>query len=149
MKFLGGGKGAVVDDELIGRLELAYRQWHDSKGDPAAWADLLADRFAIRNVGDEGKGLDFARERKSRQEALEYMGAITGAWSMDYFQPKTFVRDGSQVAMFGSCKWRNKATGKSAECLISHFWRFEGGKAVELVEIFDSARTVAAATPDA
>ncbi|MCX7325911.1 MAG: hypothetical protein NTZ14_16105 [Hyphomicrobiales bacterium] len=77
------------------------------------------------------------------------MSAILDEWDMVYYLPKTFVRERHRVAMFVTCKWTNKATGKACEVMITHLWRFRDGKAIELAELFDSARAVAAAAPDA
>ena len=49
--------------------------------------------------------------------------------------------------MFGTCAWKNKATGKTAECMISNLWRFEDGKVVEFIDLFDSAAAIEAASP--
>jgi ketosteroid isomerase-like protein len=77
------------------------------------------------------------------------MSAILDEWDMVYYLPKTFDRERNRVAMFGTCKWTNKATGKACEVMVAHLSRFRNGKAIEPVELFDSARAVAAATPDA
>ena len=75
------------------------------------------------------------------------MAAITKDWSMVHWTPETYVAEGERVAVFGTCAWTSKATGKVADVRIAHLWQFENGAAVSLTEIFDSARAVAAATP--
>jgi ketosteroid isomerase-like protein len=65
---------------------------------------------------------------------------------MVHWTPETFVGDGDQIAMFGRCGWRHQTTNKVADIAIAHLWTFKEGKAVEVKEIFDSARVVAAAT---
>ncbi|MGD9502514.1 MAG: nuclear transport factor 2 family protein [Methyloceanibacter sp.] len=64
---------------------------------------------------------------------------------MDHYTPQHFVCEGESIAMFGVCAYRHKGTGKTAECRIACLWRFRDGKAVEMTEIFDTARAVAAA----
>ncbi len=131
-------------------LESAYQAWHDSRGlDQSGWLGLASERIQIRSVGNEGGSLSFAHARRSREEFAHYLSAILAEWDMVYYLPKTFVRERNRVAVFGTCKWTNKATGKSCEVMVAHLWRFRDGKAIELVELFDSARAVAAATPDA
>lgn len=131
-------------------LEAAYQAWHDSKGtDQVVWLALCSDRVQVRSVSHAGSGLSFAKARHSRDEFVQYLTGITTEWDMVFYLPQTFVREGNRVAMFGISKWTNKATGKSCEIMVSHLWRFRDGKAIELVELFDSARAVEAATPDA
>lgn len=134
---------------LTERLEAAYQVWHDSKGSHVDhWAALVDDAIVLRSVGHESGGLSFAKARRSREGVLDYFAKLNRDWRMEYYCPRTFIDDGGRVAVFGSCKWTYRTTGKSAEVMFAHFWRFRGDKAVELVEIFDSARAVAAATPD-
>ena len=47
--------------------------------------------------------------------------------------------------MFGKCAYRNKKTGKTAECRIANLWKFENGKAVALTDVWDTALAAAAA----
>lgn len=130
-------------------LEAAYQAWHDSKGkNHDAWLSLASERIQLRSVSHEGGGLSFARARHSRDEFVDYMTSLIKDWQMVYFFPKTFVRERNRVAMFGVCSYVNRATGKTFEGLVSHLWRFRDGKAIELIELFDSARVVVAATPD-
>lgn len=132
----------------VDRLKAAYQVWNDKKGlDTSAWLALISDRMRISSMGSEHKALAFAGERSSREEAVAYMATITKDWSMVHFSPETFVSEGDRVAMFGTCAWASKATGKVADVRVAHLWQFEGSEAVSLTEIFDSARAVAAATP--
>jgi ketosteroid isomerase-like protein len=132
------------------QLEAAYQAWHDSKGQSRdAWLALASERIQLRSVNQEGGGLSFARARHSRDDFLDYMTSLNAEWEMVYFSPKTFVRERNRVAMFGTSKWINKATRRPCEVMMAHLWRFRDGKAIELVEVFDSARAVTAATPDA
>ncbi len=139
----------MVTDDLLDRLEAAYQNWHDSKGaDPNVWIDLIGEQMSLRSVGHESGGLSFAKSRRSKAEMLEYLASLHRDWQMEYWFPKTFVRDMSQVAVFGQCKFVFRGTGKAAEVMSVHFWRFRDGKAVELVEVFDTARAVLATKPD-
>lgn len=132
-------------EEVLDKLDIAYQAWHDCRGlDPMVWADLIDERINWRSVGSEHGGLNWARTRTSKADALDHLASISREWDMVYYKPKTIIREGNRVAMFGATKWTFKATGKGAEAMICHFWRFRNGKAIELVEIFDTARAVAA-----
>jgi ketosteroid isomerase-like protein len=138
----------MTTTDNVSALKAAYAVWHDRKGaDTSAWLALMDDDFRIASMGDEGRGLAFVRERTAKVQAVEYLSSLTRDWTMIHFTPETYVADGDQVAMFGKTAWTNKATGKVAEVRTAHLWRFRNGKAIELIEIFDSARVVAAATP--
>lgn len=132
------------------RLEEAYRAWHDTKGGSAqVWAALMADRFQFKSVDEDKPGLAFSRDSVSRDEAVARLSAIFDDWTMLHYSPSTYVDDGKRIAVFGTCGFRHRGTGKDAEVLIGCLWEFEGDKAISLTEIFDSAAAVAAATPDA
>jgi ketosteroid isomerase-like protein len=138
----------MKDTSDIERLKAAYKAWHETKGEDASvWLDLMDDDFRLMSIGEETRGLAFAKERNSREEAVRYLAGLLEEWRLVHWTPETFVREGDRIAMFGRCAWVNRATGKSAECRIAHLWTFRDGKAIELTEIFDSARAAAAATP--
>lgn len=129
------------------RLKAAYKAWNDTKGGSSdIWLGLMAEEFCLRSMANSSPGLTFAKERVSREQAVEYMTQLLSDWSMVYWLPETFVAEGDRVAVFGRAAWVNNATGKSAEVRIAHLWHFRNGVAVELNEIFDSARVVAAAS---
>lgn len=129
-------------------LKSAYAIWHASKGQRTdGWHDLIADDFRLISIGDpSAAAIAFAVPRRSRAEVIAYFASLLGAWSMVHFTPETFTCEGDRIAMFGRCAWTNKQTGKTAEVRTAHQWTFAGGKAVEVIEIFDSARVMAAAT---
>jgi ketosteroid isomerase-like protein len=138
----------MKDSSNVERLKAAYKAWHDTKGEDASvWLGLMEDDFRLVSMGQEAQGLAFAKERNSRQEAVGYLTGLLKEWRMVHWTPETFVCEGDRIAMFGRCAWANRATGKSAACRIAHLWTFRNGKAIELTEVFDSARAAAAATP--
>jgi ketosteroid isomerase-like protein len=59
-----------------------------------------------------------------------------------------FIAEGDQVAVFGRFAWRNRNTGKTADSPFIHRWRFHRGKVAEVYEYYDTAKALAAATPD-
>lgn len=130
------------------KLERAYKAWHECKGrDPTCWTDIFADSVSIRSLANDAPALAFAEERKSKAEAAAYFTSLAAHWSMLHWTPHTFVAEGDKIAVFATCAWTNKQTGKSVETPIAHLWRFEGDKVASVIEIFDSARVLAAAKP--
>ncbi len=132
----------------IERLKAAYKGWHDGKGEnPNIWLDLFSDEVDFRSMGGASDHLAFAANRRSKADAVGYFAGLAKDWSMIHWTPQTFVCEGNLIAVFGSCAWTNRATGKRADVGISHLWQFENGRVTAVTEIFDSARAVAAATP--
>lgn len=133
----------------LARLKAAYAAWSE-RGPNAlpVWRDLLADDFVISSVdGRTARAVEFAVERGSRDAALAYLWGIFDQWDMGHYTPETFVCEGDRIAVFASCAFRNKETGKVAEFRIANLWRFRDGRAVELVEVFDTAPALKAAKP--
>lgn len=133
----------------LARLKAAYAAWSE-KGPNAlpAWRELLADDFVIRSVdGRTAPAVEFAVERGCRDAALAYLWGIFDQWDMGHYTPEAFVCEGDRIAVFADCAFRNKETGKVAEFRIANFWRFRDGRAVELVEVFDTAPAMKAAKP--
>lgn len=132
----------------LDRLKTAYRTWADSKGASSeVWLDLMSDDVRMRSMGGSSPQIAFAEERRSKQEAVAYFAGLARDWSMVHWTPEVFVSEGDRIAVFSTCAWTHKSTGKTAEVAISHLWQFKNGKAVEVRELFDSARAIAAATP--
>lgn len=132
----------------LSRLKACYQAWNDTKGDREAWRGILAEPFTLHSIDENAPGLEFAKDRFSREEALDYLTAALKEWEMVHFTPETFVSEGDKIAVFGRMGYRHKVTGKEADARMAHLWRFEDGKAAGVIEIFDTAVAVAAATPD-
>ena len=139
----------MPNSKNLQNLKAAYAQWGKSKttGNIKPLQDLMADDFKIGSVDEKSPGMTFAVDRNSKGEAVKYLNAIFDQWEMLHFTPETFVEQDDRIAMFGKCKYRHKKTGKEVECAISNLWEFKDGKAVSLIDLFDSAKAAAAATP--
>lgn len=132
----------------LDRLKHAYKSWHESKGTVSKpWFDLLADQVELQSMGNESKALAFGAPRRSKEEVVQYFEGLASNWSMLHWSPHTYVTEGDTIAVFSRCAWTSKETGKSVETPTAHLWRFEDGKVTSMIEIFDSARVLAAATP--
>ena len=135
--------------ENLNRLKAAYSTWNDSKGgSTSVWEELMADTVRLVSVEEGTSGLDFARKRSSRQGVLEYLSGILNNWDMVHVTPETYVAEGDNIAMFGRAAWRNKQTAKVADCRVAVLGKFQGDKAVEFTDLFDSAVAAKAAMPD-
>lgn len=135
-------------DSNIEKLKAAYRAWHESKAaSGAVWLELMSDDVDFRSSGSpDHPALAFGTNRRSKQEVVGYFTSLAAEWSMVHFTTETYVGEGDLIAVFSRCAYTHKKTGKSFEIRIAHLWKFEAGRAVEITEIFDSARVVSAAT---
>jgi ketosteroid isomerase-like protein len=131
------------------KLKAAYAAWSE-KGWHAlnSWRELMDDNITMASIDERTRGLAFASERNSREEALIYLSGIFEEWDMVHYTPQHYVCGDDKIAMFGRCAYRHKRTGKVADCRIACLWQFENGKAVAFEEVFDTAVAAAAATPD-
>jgi ketosteroid isomerase-like protein len=139
----------MVTPELMNKLRAAYKEWHDTRGKSAAtWIALMDDNIQMRSVADGAPGMEFSKSRKGKHAADDYFSALAADWEMIHHSPQEFLVDGDRVAVFGTCAFRNRKTGKVAETHVANLWRFKDGKAVEYFELYDTAKAFAAATPD-
>jgi ketosteroid isomerase-like protein len=134
--------------ENLRRVKAAYAAWNDTKGGNVEdWLALIGDKFHLASIDENTPGMEFAKDGVSKEEARAYLTGIFNDWEMVRYTPSTFVAEGDNIAMFGTCAYRHKKTRKLAECHIASLWKFEGDKAVELTDIFDTAKAMAAAMP--
>ena len=139
----------MLKPDTLAKLKDAYQQWHDTRGHGVdAWMALMADDVDMRSVADGAPGMEFSARRKGKQTLHGYFSALVADWEMIHYTPAEFLVDGDRVAVFGSCAYRNRKTGKVAETHVANLWRFRDGLAVEYFELYDTARAFAAATPD-
>lgn len=121
------------------RLRDAYALWSESGGTRSdQWIALLADRIEMRSVLTPDLPDDLAATRRTLSGALEYFQTVARDWEMIHFTVERFVDGGDDVVMVGRCAWRNRATGRAVDTPKIDVWRFEDGKAVSFLEMFDS-----------
>jgi len=121
------------------RLRQAYSLWTESGGTRSdQWMALLSDEIEMRSVLTPDLPDDLAAHRRTHSGALEYFQTIARDWEMLDFTVERFVDGGDDVVMVGRCAWRNRTTGRIVDTPKVDVWRFENGKAVSFLEMFDS-----------
>jgi ketosteroid isomerase-like protein len=129
----------VHDPRPAARLSHAYALWSESGGARSdQWIELLADGIEMRSVLTPDLPDDLAATRRSLSGALEYFQTVARDWEMIDFTVERFVDGGDDVVMVGRCAWRNRATARIVDTPKVDVWRFENGKAVRFLEMFDS-----------
>jgi len=121
------------------RLERAYQLWSESRaGRCDQFLALVADSIDMRSVLAPELPDDLAAVRSTREEVEQYFETIARDWEMVSFEVDRIVDGGDDVVMVGRCAWRNRATGKVIDTPKVDVWRFEDGRAISYLEMFDS-----------
>jgi uncharacterized protein len=63
---------------------------------------------------------------------------IGGEWDGFAVEPREFVDGGDTVVMTGRYKGTYKATGRTINAQVAHFWTLEGGKVVQFQQLVDT-----------
>jgi uncharacterized protein len=140
-----------VDGPLdnVGKLRRAYQLWHDTRGSSAQhWLDLMADNVRMRSLTAGAPGMDFTKANHGKAEAAQYFAGLSADWEMIHFTPAEFIAQGDRVVVLSTCAFRHRKTGKVAESPKADVFRFRDGRIVEFFEFFDTARALAATSPD-
>lgn len=139
----------MSDSKNLANLKDAYSAWGASKAiaNVGKLEALMAENFRIASVEHTTPGLWFAVGSDTKAASVAYLTRIFGEWEMVHYTPETFVEQGDMIAMFGKCAFKYKKTGNIAECRISNLWEFKDGKAVSMIDLFDSAKAAAATIP--
>lgn len=128
----------------VDRLRRAYAAWHNSKGDPTVWFDLLSDPIIFGSLGAGASGLEFSRTRVTRDDVLGYFNELCSGWSMIHYRVDEYISQGERVVALGECCWKNRNTGKVLTTPKADFFRFEEGKVVDFFEFYDTLRAATA-----
>ena len=138
----------TTESENVSVLKEAYAQWAGHKGaDCACWMNIIADDASLGSLANGSPEMVFSAPRSSKAQILDYLNELTRDWEMVSFDMNDFIAQGDRVVAIGRVAWRNKATGKVADTPKVDIWRFQDGKAVDMVEFYDTARAFAAAAP--
>lgn len=108
---------------------------------------VIHDDFRLTSLADGAPQLPFTSSRSGREQLLDYLHGLNRDWEMVFRDIDEFVAQGDRVVAMGRTAWRHRGTGKVSESPKVDVWRLREGKAVELVEFYDTASLYAAATP--
>jgi hypothetical protein len=133
----------------VGNVEIlkrAYRRWSDTLGGSAdEWLQICAENISFGSLAQGAPvGAKYMTAYRSRDALKDYFAGLERDWQMMEFAAKHFVAQDDRVVMLGRCAFRFKKTGKVVWTNKVDSWRFEGGKAIEFFEYFDTAQVHAA-----
>jgi ketosteroid isomerase-like protein len=132
------------EDEHVALLREGYRHWRESRATSVdRWLDLVDDEIRLRSLADGAPGLEFTSARNGKAELRAYLGAIAADWEMLAYDVTDYVAQGDRVVAIVASAWRNRRTGKTIDLPKVDVWRFRDGRAIELLEFYDTARLIA------
>lgn len=127
----------MADASPAERLAAAYRRWEESRGaDPEPLLALMAEDVRLRTAMPAG--MPMAEERVGVAFAREYLTSLALNLEMLGFPTEQVVDGGDTVVWIGSCAWRNRRTQGETSTPKVDVWQFEDGKAVSVLEMFDT-----------
>jgi uncharacterized protein len=121
------------------RVRHAYAQWHATRGaSPEAFLDMMADDVRMRTVLSPPELHPLAHERSGIENARDYLVSLVLNLEMIEFPTEEVVAERDTVVWIGSCRWRDRKTGEETGTAKVDIWHFEDGKAVSVMEMFDT-----------
>ena len=109
---------AFADDDLDRVMEA----WHDD----IRWEGTNDDRLP---VGGRHEG---------KEDVMDSLRSLASQWSSYSATPDEFVEDGDTVVVLGHVEATAKKTDISVSYPFAHVWRFEDGKAKEVLALSDT-----------
>lgn len=129
-------------------LKRAYRHWADTRGQSIDyWLAIVSDDIRIQSAADEYAIARFGVVPQGKEGVRRYLEDIVATWQMELYDVQRYVAAGDQVVAVANIIWRHRKTQKCAVGALVDVWTFKNGKACALLEVFDTASMVAAATP--
>ena len=118
------------------RITQLYRDYEN--GDVEKILAALPDDFVFEFTSDPSTARD-AGICRSRRELVQHLSTIAEHFQFNGYHATNILVDGSRAAAEIEVDLTSKATGRRFSAPIAHFWRFEDGIPVHLVEYMDSA----------
>jgi ketosteroid isomerase-like protein len=121
------------------RVRAAYARWHETRGGSAEdFVALMAPDIEMRTVLGADVPDEMAMETTGVDSARAYFSAILRDWDMVEFPTEEVVAQGDTVVWIGRCHWRSRSGIAEVNSPKVDIWHFHDGKAVDILEMFDS-----------
>jgi ketosteroid isomerase-like protein len=120
-------------------VRAAYEHWEKTLGaDPEPFFVLVAEDFTMASVLDPPDLHELARDHYGLDRVREYFAALQADWEMIDFPTEQVVEQDDTVVWIGRCTWRHRHTGRLAATPKVDIWTFRDGRAVRMLEMFDT-----------
>ena len=114
-----------------------YRAYES--GDVAKILDWLPDNFRFEWESDRDTPPSYTRACNTKYELAERMREIAEKFEFHSYRPMNILVDGDHAAAELQVELTSRTTGQRFRARVAHFWSFEGGVPVSLVEYMDTA----------
>jgi len=121
-----------------------YRDYESGQAEQAL--ATLPDDFVFEFSSDPSTARD-AGICRSRDELVQHLSTVAEHFQFNRYHATNILVDGSRAAAQIEVDLTSKATGRRFSTTIAHFWSFENGVPVQLVEYMDSALIASQSTP--
>ena len=114
-----------------------YRDYES--GDLAKIMDGLPDNFRFEWESDRDTPPSYTRACNTKRELAERMREIAEKFEFHSYRPMNILVDGDHAAAELQVELTSRTTGQRFRARVAHFWSFEDGVPVSLVEYMDTA----------
>ena len=114
-----------------------YREYES--GDVARILAGLPDNFRFEWESDRDTPPSYTRACNSKHELAERMREIAEKFEFHSYRPMHILVDGDRAAAELQVELTSRSTGQRFRARVAHFWSFEDGIPVSLVEYMDTA----------
>ena len=114
-----------------------YREYES--GDVAKILDGLPDNFRFEWESDGDTPPSYARACNTKYELADRMREIAEKFEFHSYRPMHILVDGDHAAAELQVELTSRTTGQRFRARVAHFWSFEDGIPVSLVEYMDTA----------
>ena len=114
-----------------------YREYES--GDVAKIMDGLPDNFRFEWESDRNTPPSYTRACNTKYELAERMREIAEKFEFHSYRPMNILVDGDHAAAELQVELTSRTTGQRFRARVAHFWSFEDGIPVTLVEYMDTA----------
>ena len=124
---------------LVNKLYEAF-----ARGDIQTILDNVTDDIQWSNPGPSS--LPYAGDRTGPAQVREFFDKLVGTQENPNLTIEQIIAQGDAVATLGRYSGKVKATGKSFDSPVGHFFTIRGGKVARWVGLGDTANAVASYT---
>ena len=114
-----------------------YRDYES--GDVAKILNGLPDNFHFEWESDRDTPPSYTRACNTKYELAERMREIAEKFEFHSYRPMNILVDGDHAAAELRVELTSRTTGQRFRARVAHFWSFENGIPVSLVEYMDTA----------
>ena len=93
----------------------------------------------IRWENPEAPQLPNSGVTEGKDQVKQFFAELGNYWESFNLTPDEFLESGETVVVLSHAEAKGKDTGKDVKLPWVHIWRFEGGKAVEVQALTDTA----------